>query len=122
MNLERQAEIHFTVFYSNFIIDTFMCETFLLEVNKNGNLTTTSDSFQLWRENFTFIPDCSYVNRYPLGVYVRICRRKENATLDIRRFRQEDGTTNGIQISKSQWQYLKRSMDHIDFSLLNNSA
>lgn len=26
---------------------------------------------------------------------------------------------DGIQISKMQWQYLKRSVDHIDFSMLN---
>lgn len=97
--------------------------TFLLEENKNGNIMTAHDCIQWRGENLTSAPTCSYVDRYPLGdeVYVRICHSEGNITLDIRRFKQDEGTTNGIQINKMQWQYLKNSIDHIDSSLMDIS-
>lgn len=98
--------------------------TYLIEENKNENVMTASDFIQWKEKNLTSPPISTYhyVDKYPLGdeVYVRICHSKGNVTLDFRRFKQEDGTMDdGIQISKMQWQYLKRSVDHKDFSMLN---
>jgi hypothetical protein len=67
---------------------------------------------------------CPYVDSYPLGdeIYVRICQLGGNITLDIRLFKDEKWTGDGIQLNKRQWQYLKNSVDHIDSSLLKTAV
>lgn len=63
---------------------------------------------------------CPHVDQYPLSndVFVRICLN-DTQQIDIRRFhthRQEEGIT----LSMMQWQYLKKSVDHIDESILKS--
>lgn len=65
------------------------------------------------------IKTCSYVDRYPLSneVYVMICANN-STEIDIRRYQSGKPSTEGITLSKTQWQYLKTSVDHIDGSIL----
>jgi hypothetical protein len=96
--------------------------TILLEGEYNVTTQTITDCIQWKCENFTIPPKCPYVDKYPLGdeVYVRVCQFERNVTLDIRHFKDGEGTGNGVQINKMQWQYLKNSIEHIDASLLKS--
>lgn len=62
---------------------------------------------------------CSYVDRYPLSneVYAMICVN-DTIQIDIRRFYTGKPGNEGITLSKTQWQYLKTSVDHMDESIL----
>lgn len=62
---------------------------------------------------------CSYVDQYPLSkeVYAMICVN-ETIQIDIRRFYSGKPVNEGTIFSKTQWQYLKASVDHMDESIL----
>lgn len=117
-------------FVSLYIISTvviiLLCvNTILLEENQNVEQKRMSDCIQWKCWNSTASPPtCPFVDRYPLSdeIYVRICQLEGNVTLDIRLFRDEEWTADGIQLNKMQWQYLKNSVDHIDSSLLKTSV
>ena len=67
------------------------------------------------------IKPCSYVDRYPLSneVYAMICIN-DTIQIDIRRFHAGKPGNEGITLSKTQWQYLKTSVDHMDESILKS--
>lgn len=52
---------------------------------------------------------------------LRICQSDGDVLIDIRLFKDEEGTSDGIQITKMQWQYLKNSIAHIDSSIMRIS-
>lgn len=61
---------------------------------------------------------CSFVDQYPLSneIYARICVNK-TTQLDIRRYLSGKPGNEGITLIKTQLQYLKKSIDHIDESI-----
>jgi hypothetical protein len=64
---------------------------------------------------------CPHVDRYPLSndIFVRICVN-DTQQIDIRRFHNDGPDEEGITLSLMQWQYLKKSVDHIDESILQS--
>ena len=64
---------------------------------------------------------CPHVDQYPLSndVFVRICRN-DTQQIDIRRLHNHEPDGEGITLSLMQWQYLKKSVDHIDESILQS--
>lgn len=64
---------------------------------------------------------CLHVDKYPLSneIYARICVNN-TVQIDIRRFHNGLPSNEGISLSQMQWQYLKKSADHIDESILNS--
>lgn len=64
---------------------------------------------------------CLYVDQYPLSndVFARICVN-ETQQIDIRRFYNHGPSEDGITLSLTQWQYLKKSVNHIDQSILQS--
>lgn len=64
---------------------------------------------------------CLHVEKYPLSneIYARICVNN-TVQIDIRRFHNGLPSKEGISLSQMQWQYLKKSADHIDESILNS--
>jgi hypothetical protein len=65
------------------------------------------------------IKACSYVDQYPLSneIYAMTCVN-ETIQIDIRRFQSGKPGNEGITLSKTQWQYLKASVGHMDESIL----
>lgn len=65
------------------------------------------------------IKTCSYVDQYPLSneIYAMICVN-ETIQIDIRKFQSGKPGNEGITLSKTQWQYLKASVGHVDESIL----
>lgn len=61
---------------------------------------------------------CSFADQYPLSneVYAMICVN-DTIQIDIRRFYSGKPGDEGITLSKTQWQYLKASADHMDASI-----
>lgn len=109
---------------STIVIILLCVNTVLLEEKRNTRELLTSDCIQWKCVNSTYIPPkCSYVDKYPLSdeVYLRICQSDGDVLIDIRLFKDEEGTSDGIQITKMQWQYLKNSIAHIDSSIMRIS-
>jgi hypothetical protein len=73
------------------------------------------------RTTWEKLETCYYTDQYPLSneVYLRICVN-ETVRIDIRRFNDGNPTTDGIDLSLMQWQYLKKSVDHVDNSILQS--
>lgn len=67
------------------------------------------------------VKTCLYIDKYPLSneVFARICVN-ETVQIDMRRFYKEKPTDEGITLNQMQWQYLKRSIDHVDKSILQS--
>lgn len=64
------------------------------------------------------IKKCSFADQYSLSneVYAMICVN-DTIQIDIRRFHSGKPGDEGITLSKTQWQYLKASADHMDASI-----
>lgn len=62
---------------------------------------------------------CPYVNKFPLSedIFVRICVKENNVSIDIRRYRGHEATEERIQLNLNQWLCLKSSVRHIDSSI-----
>lgn len=125
----KKEKLKFLLIYvfSTVVIILLCLNTILLEEKGDGKHMQMSDCIHWKCENITFplsSPKCAYIDKYPLSdeVYVRICRSEGNITLDIRRFDDEKDSGSGIQLNRMQWQYLKRSINHIDSSLLESTA
>ena len=102
-----------------------MCEYNIAGRNGAGGQVKICECNTLNGTNLTFnAPRCLYVDKYPLTyeVYLRVCQSHTTTTIDIRHFSEGKWTLNGIQISKMQWQYLKKSINHIDSSLLQTET
>lgn len=69
----------------------------------------------------TDLKTCSFVEQYPLSneIYVRICVN-ETVQIDIRRFHNGKPGDEGITLTRTQWQYLKASVNHMDVSILKH--
>lgn len=67
------------------------------------------------------VKTCSFVDQYPLSneIYVRICVN-ETVQIDIRRFHNGKPGDEGITLTRTQWQYLKASVNHMDVSILKH--
>lgn len=64
------------------------------------------------------IKKCSFADQYSLSneVYAMICVN-DTIQIDKRRFHSGKPGDEGITVSKTQWQYLKASADHMDASI-----
>jgi hypothetical protein len=123
----QKQKLKFVLLYiiSTVVIILLCVNTILLKETQSEEHLTMNDCIQWKCWNSTASPPrCAYVDRYPLGeeIYVRICQLGGNITLDIRLFKDGKWTDDGIQLNKMQWQYLKKSVDHIDSSLLKTSV
>lgn len=122
----QKQKLKFVLLYiiSTVVIILLCVNTILLKENQTEEQLNISDCIQWKCWNSTASPPrCPYVDSYPLGdeIYVRICQLEGSITLDIRLFRDEKWTGDGIQLNKMPWQYLKNSVDHIGSSLLKKS-
>lgn len=123
----KKQKIKFILFYviSTAVMSLLCVNTILLEEMEREDKLKVCGCNTLNGTNLTFnAPKCLYVDKYPLTneVYLRVCQSHTTTTIDIRHFSEGKWTLNGIQISKMQWQYLKKSINHIDSSLLQTET
>lgn len=74
-------------------------------------------------KNSTGLKLCPYVNKFPLSedIFVRICVKENNVSIDSRRYRGHEATEEGIQLNLNQWLYLKPSVRNIDSSITKSN-
>jgi hypothetical protein len=90
---------------------------------KKGTIYSASQTSKVsntWEERNSSIslPVCSSVKRFSLSkdVFLNICIKQKNIYAVILRNNEQNTTTEGIQLNRTQLVNLKKYMRHIDFS------
>lgn len=93
------------------------------EVKLKADALYTPECTHMKSENATELKlVCSYVDKFPLSedIFVRVCNKENNVSIDIRRYKDHDETEEGIQLNRNQWLYLKSTIRHIDSSIMKS--
>lgn len=114
--LKKRIEIVLPIFFFAVALIFSLC--IVVSVLHEKKMSTLVDCVLRSTLGSVVIKKCSFADQYSLSneVYAMICVN-DTIQIDIRRFHSGKPGDEGITLSKTQWQYLKASADHIDASI-----